>query len=63
MSTNFTGTRTTKVIAFMAKAEADKKRYGCYPEVVIADTVYGSRDNTDVIVFLFLRMNVTFYPC
>jgi transposase, IS5 family len=27
------------------QVEAYKKRYGCYPEVVIADTVYGSRDN------------------
>lgn len=27
------------------QVEAYKKRYGCYPEVVIADTAYGSRDN------------------
>lgn len=27
------------------QVEAYKKRYGCYPEVVIAETVYGSRDN------------------
>ncbi|WP_292927963.1 transposase [Nitrosomonas sp.] len=28
-----------------AQDEAYKKRYGYYPEVVIADTLYGSRDN------------------
>ena len=28
-----------------AQVEAYKKRYGYYPEVVIADTLYGSRDN------------------
>ena len=28
-----------------AQVEAYKRRYGCYPEVVIADTLYGSRDN------------------
>ena len=28
-----------------SQVEAYKKRYGCYPEVVIADTAYGSRDN------------------
>jgi len=27
------------------QVDAYKKRYGCYPEVVIADTAYGSRDN------------------
>jgi transposase, IS5 family len=27
------------------QVEAYKKRYGCYPEAVIADTAYGSRDN------------------
>ena len=27
------------------QVKAYKKRYGCYPEVVIADTAYGSRDN------------------
>lgn len=27
------------------QVEAFKKRYGCYPEVVIADTAYGSRNN------------------
>ncbi len=28
-----------------AQVEAYKKRYGYYPEVIIADTLYGSRDN------------------
>lgn len=28
-----------------AQVEAYRKRYGCYPEVVIGDTIYGNHDN------------------
>ncbi len=33
----------------LAQVEAYKKRYGYYPEVVIADTLYGSRDNRNYL--------------
>lgn len=45
MSTSCTGVRNMKAMILKAQVEANKKRYGYYPKVVIADTLYGSRDN------------------
>ena len=38
-----------------AQVEAYKKRYGYYPEVVIADTLYGSRDNRSYLARNHIR--------
>ena len=40
-----------------AQVEAYKKRYGYYPEVVIADTLYGSRDNRSYLERKHIRFS------
>ncbi len=40
-----------------AQVEAYKKRYGYYPEVVIADTLYGSRDNRSYLEHKHIRFS------
>lgn len=40
-----------------ARVEACKKRYGYYPEVVIADTLYGSRDNRSYLERKHIRFS------
>jgi len=40
-----------------AQVEACKKRYGYYPEVVMADTLYGSRDNRSYLERKHIRFS------
>ncbi|WP_371134247.1 transposase, partial [Nitrosomonas sp.] len=41
----------------LAQVEAYKKRYGYYPEVVIADTLYSSRDNRSYLERKHIRFS------